>query len=173
MIEVLYNNPYEKVCFRKIKWGVESAMEGYIKDIRNAVGSMPIILNFACICVLNDKGDVLLQARDAECTKWGFPGGALEHGESYTEAAIRECREETGYEVVIDSCLGIFDKYFASYPNGDAQTIVVAYTGHVTSGKVTIDNNETHDLRWFPVHDVPALFNEQHRAIHATLIKQS
>jgi mutator protein MutT len=32
---------------------------------------------------------------------WEFPGGKIESGESPEEAALRECREETGMEVEI------------------------------------------------------------------------
>jgi 8-oxo-dGTP pyrophosphatase MutT (NUDIX family) len=31
--------------------------------------------------------------------RWGFPKGNVEHGETYKNAAIREFKEETGYEV--------------------------------------------------------------------------
>ena len=30
---------------------------------------------------------------------WEFPGGKIEHGESDLEAAVRECKEETGLHV--------------------------------------------------------------------------
>lgn len=35
-----------------------------------------------------------LESRD--CTIWLAPGGALEPGESFDDAARRECQEETG-----------------------------------------------------------------------------
>lgn len=144
-------------------------MDGYLKDIRQAVGSMPIILNFAVACVFDGEGRVLLQARDKEQAKWGFPGGALDYGESFAEAAIRECREETGYQVEIGELIGVFDKYFASYPNGDAQTIVVAYVAKVLSGSQAIDGEETHALGWFGPDDMPKLFNQQHQDIYSQL----
>lgn len=144
-------------------------MEGYLKDLRDAVGTMPVILNFAVVCVRDEKGRILLQARDKELTKWGFPGGALEYGESCTEAAVRECKEETGYDVEIGGYVGIFDKYFASYPNGDAQTIVVAYEAKIISGEQVVDEIETHALRWFATDEMPVLFNEQHQAIYDSL----
>ena len=127
---------------------------------------MPIILNFATVCVFDDEGKLLLQARDKEQTKWGFPGGALEYGESFEEAAVRECREETGYTVRIERLIGLYDTYFAQYPNGDAQTIVVAYLATRTDGEQVIDNKETFALRWFAPAEMPPLFNQQHQDIY-------
>lgn len=144
-------------------------MDGYLKDLRDAVGNMPIILNFAVACVVDEKNRVLLQARDPEKTKWGFPGGALNYGESFAEAAARECLEETGYRVDINSLIGLYDKSFASYPNGDAQTIVVAYRATLIGGEKIIDNHETFGVEWFDIDTAPELFNEQHRKILADL----
>lgn len=96
----------------------------------------------------------------------GLPGGALKYGESFAEAALRECKEETGYTVNLGSYIGMYDKYFASYPNGDAQTIVVAYEATIMSGEKNIDNKETFGLRWFAAKDTPGLFNQQHQDIY-------
>jgi 8-oxo-dGTP pyrophosphatase MutT (NUDIX family) len=55
--------------------------------------------------VMLDAADhvLLLQTRDlgnpAFGTSWELPGGGLEPGETYKEAAVRELREETGISV--------------------------------------------------------------------------
>jgi 8-oxo-dGTP pyrophosphatase MutT (NUDIX family) len=47
-----------------------------------------------------DERVLLLRTRDAGNpdfgTSWELPGGGIESGETYTEAAVRELREETG-----------------------------------------------------------------------------
>lgn len=51
---------------------------------------------------------------------WGFPKGHIEAGESSLEAALRECREETGLErLTVVAELGASDWYFRS-----AETLV-------------------------------------------------
>jgi tRNA(adenine34) deaminase len=43
--------------------------------------------------------------------RWFVPGGALEHGESPREAAVRETLEETGYRVTIDEARELVLRY--------------------------------------------------------------
>ena len=73
-------------------------MKDYIKFIREKVGHESIFLNFSAACIRNSKGEILLQNR-GDNRGWGFPGGALEIGESYDEAVVREVREETGIDI--------------------------------------------------------------------------
>lgn len=141
-------------------------MSDYIAWIRERVGHDPIFLNVAGVVVFDENGRVLLQRRSHADDSWGFPGGVVELGESVAEAAIREVKEETGLDVVIDSLLGIYSKYSDTYPNGDqAQPIATVFKGHVVSGELAIDGQETFDLQFFHLDEVPSLFNVQHNDI--------
>ena len=59
----------------------------YIRWLREKVGHDLVFLNFAGGCIRNERGEVLLQRR-ADRDLWGFPGGAMELGESAPAAAV-------------------------------------------------------------------------------------
>lgn len=62
----------------------------------------------AAIAVTLADGNLLMvrRAKAPDRGLWGFPGGRVEQGETATEAAVRECREETGIGVVAIRELG-------------------------------------------------------------------
>jgi 8-oxo-dGTP pyrophosphatase MutT (NUDIX family) len=134
----------------------------YIRWIRARVGHEPILLNFAGAIIADGQGRVLLQRR-GDRDMWGLPGGALELGESAAEAVIREVREETGLEVRVERLVGVYTKYFDTYPNGDqAQTIVFAFACSVVGGGLHVDGGETLELRYFNAVEAP-IYNAQGR----------
>ncbi|WP_338542346.1 NUDIX hydrolase [Paenibacillus tundrae] len=134
----------------------------YIKWIRSKVGTEVIILNFAGAIVLNEEGQILLQRR-RDKNAWGFPGGAMELGESAEETAIREVKEETGVTIFVEKLIGVYTKYFDKYANGDqAQTISFFYQGRISDGELISSNEETIELQFFNPDEVPELFNQQH-----------
>mgnify|MGYP003413501732 FL=1 len=134
----------------------------YIKWIRSKVGHESIFLNFAGGCIEDKNGRILLQKRK-DRNVWGFPGGAIEIGESAEEAAIREVKEETGLIVEAESLIGVYTKYFDEYPNGDkAQTITFFFKLKVVGGELSTSDGETLDLQYFSLGDIPQLVNQQH-----------
>ncbi|MDN4163068.1 NUDIX domain-containing protein [Nocardioides abyssi] len=58
---------------------------------------------FACVLLVDRRGWVLLQERDEHAVidpeTWGMPGGHVEDGEGFEEAAYRELAEETGVDL--------------------------------------------------------------------------
>jgi len=93
-------------------------MGDYISWLRSKVGHEKVILVFAGGCLFNDEGKVLLQKR-GDSGKWGFPGGAIELGETPEETAVRELKEETGLDVEVESLIGIYTDSDIKYPSGD------------------------------------------------------
>ena len=134
----------------------------YVKSLRADVGSRKILLNCAGTLIVQD-GKILFQRR-SDNGRWGLIGGLLELGETYTQAALREAREETGLEVELDSFLGIFHNHDMVWGNGDrAHTIGAYFTARILSGTPRIDE-ESLELRFFSREEIPELFAEDHAA---------
>ncbi len=139
--------------------------QNYIQWIRSKVGHEKVILIFAGGCIFNEKGEVLLQKRGVS-NKWGFPGGAIELGETPQMTAIREVKEETGLDVEVGKLIGIYTDSNVEYSNGDkAHSIVIAYELKVIGGNLFCDNEETLELKYFALDSVPALFCKQHEEL--------
>ena len=149
------------------------AAKDYIRWIRSKVGHEKIILAFAGGCIFNGRGEVLLQRR-GDCGKWGFPGGAVEPGETPEMAAAREAKEETGLDVAVGSLIGVYTDPDVTYPNGDkAQSIVIAYELRVTGGKLFCDGDETLELKFFSKDEKPELFAGSHEELWNDIFRQA
>ena len=134
----------------------------YIHELRKQIGPRKIILNCAGAVIVRE--DRILLQRRADNGRWGLIGGLVEMNETYTEAALREIREETGLEVRLDSFLGIFHNHDMVWSNGDAAHVICAmFTASILRGEPRIDE-ESYELRFFGRDELPELFAEDHRA---------
>lgn len=129
----------------------------YVSDLREHVGSSPIIVVCGCTAVLARDGRVLLQQRADPERPWGLPGGAMELGETPGDTAIRETKEETGLDVILCGLLGIYTVKQHKYPNGDiVQSVDVTFIAEHVGGELSPDDSETLDLRWFDLNQLPS-----------------
>lgn len=137
-------------------------MANYIKEVRALVGHKPMILNAAAGIVANDQHEVLLNLR-TDTHNWSLPGGYLEYGETYDTAMVREYKEDAGLDVEIVKSLGIFDQGFTEYPNGDVTQVISRLYLVKPVGGHTLETatDETLDLKYFSLDDLPPLLNQQ------------
>lgn len=138
-------------------------MDNYIKKVRKKFGHDALILNYAGCIIFDNAGRLLLQKR-SDCNQWGFLGGMVEFGESVEEAAVREVKEESGLDVKVNSLYGVYSKYFAEYTNRDkVQPIVHLFKAEIIGGALIDRNDETLELKFFELNDIPPLFCKQHQ----------
>jgi 8-oxo-dGTP diphosphatase len=109
------------------------------------------------VVVQDEQGRVLLMRRNGEGT-WGLPGGGVEAGETWEQAARRECREETGWDIALHGLLGIYSDPATQvhhYPDGRVVHCVGAvFLGSPLSLAGTPDG-EAAELGWFPLGQLP------------------
>lgn len=108
------------------------------------------------VVVTNDNGDIVMIKR-ADNDNWALPGGAIDLGESLTQAAIRETKEETGIDCEITGLAGIYSdpKHIILYTsNNEArQEFSIVLTARATAGQPT-PSNETSEVRWISPSDI-------------------
>jgi len=111
------------------------------------------------VIVRDVRGRILLERRE-DCGLWGLLGGRMDFGESAEQTAIREVREETGLEIVVERFVGLYSDPrhgHLSYPNGDVvQAIVVVVEASVRGGEITA-SHESLELVYFETNALPRL----------------
>jgi ADP-ribose pyrophosphatase YjhB (NUDIX family) len=103
-----------------------------------------------------ENGKVLLIKRGNEPNKglWSIPGGLVKLGESPEEAAIREFKEETGLNAIIEKLLGIFNIVIKDNEGKiKYHYIVVDYLGKVIGGELK-PGSDVLDAKWFDISEL-------------------
>jgi ADP-ribose pyrophosphatase YjhB (NUDIX family) len=108
------------------------------------------------VVVTSDSNEILL-IRRSDNDNWAIPGGAIELGESMTQAAVRETKEESGIDCEITGLVGIYTdpKHVILYTsNGEArQEFSIVLTGRPVGGELT-PSSESSEVRWVPASDI-------------------
>ncbi|MFF3099808.1 NUDIX hydrolase [Viridibacillus arvi] len=67
----------------------------------------------AAICINENKEVLMVKGSNSE--SWAIPSGGIEQGETPEECCIREVKEETGYDIVIEDSLFIKETEIKGY----------------------------------------------------------
>jgi 8-oxo-dGTP diphosphatase len=105
--------------------------------------STPKHIVSAAAIVVNEKNELLLIKGPRR--GWEMPGGQVEEGESLSQAAIRETKEESGIDIEIIKFCGIFQ----NVGNSICNTLFLAKP----IGGELIQSSESLETGYFPIDE--------------------
>ena len=96
-----------------------------------------------------ENGQVLVQKRVKYWTGVTFPGGHIEKGESFTQSALREVKEETGLDIKNPKICGTVHW---CHKDTDERYIVLLYKATEFSGEL-VDKTDEGEVFWIKKED--------------------
>ena len=109
--------------------------------------------------ILHNNGKILLLQRANKPLKnfWCLPGGYIDYEETPEEAIRRETKEEAGFDVGIESLVGVYR--IDNDPRG--VNIDIIYEAEL-KGKILL-SEEHHNYNLFAIEELPAKIAYKHR----------
>lgn len=118
--------------------------------------------------VVVDGEDRILLQRRSDSGNWALPGGAMDIGETFAESAVREVKEETGFDVRIDRIVGIYSDpgHVFAYEDGEVrQEFSICLACSIVGGELGVSNEST-EVRFFATGELADL------AMHESIRKR-
>ena len=120
-------------------------------------------LRVAAYAVIQDDLGRVLLSHWTGGPAWSMPGGGMDPGEHPVETAIREVREETGYDVEIGDLLGVDSMVIAATRrlaegrDVPMQALRIVYRATITGGTLTNEVDGSSDrAAWFDLDHIPS-----------------
>ena len=111
------------------------------------------------------KDDKILLVQERSDKRWAMPGGWADVGDIPSEVAIRETKEESGYEIKPVKVIGVFDANRLGDQLELFHAFKIVFLCDLTGGAAAI-SEETQDVNFFSLDSLPSLSlnrtNEKH-----------
>jgi ADP-ribose pyrophosphatase YjhB (NUDIX family) len=135
----------------------------FVVALRERVGHDLLWMPGVTAVVRDAQGRVLL-GRRADTGEWALPSGILEPGEQPAVGLVREVEEETGVRVEVLRLDAVWTLPELTYPNGDrAQYLDLCFACRPVGGEAHVADDESLEVGWFPVDELPAGLAERSR----------
>lgn len=100
-------------------------------------------------------GKILL-VKEVSDGKWAMPGGWADVGDTPADAAVREAKEESGFDVKPIKVIGVYDANRQSGPLELFHAVKVVYLCEIIAGEAT-PSFETPEVKFFDFSELPDL----------------
>lgn len=117
------------------------------------------------------KDGKILLVQESTDNSWAIPGGWADVGDVPSEVASRECKEESGYDVMPVKVVGIYD---ANRTGGRLEffhAFKIIFLCELIGGEART-SHETLDVKFFSFNELPALSLNRTNEKHLNEIRQ-
>lgn len=81
---------------------------------------------------------------------WNLPAGKVDKGDTLEETAVKEAKEETGYDVELIRKIGIFQRNVE-------EGVKHAFEAKIVGGELKVPEDELLDVKWFAFEEIKAM----------------
>jgi ADP-ribose pyrophosphatase YjhB (NUDIX family) len=140
----------------------------FVVELRRMVGNTELWL--PGVTAVIRRADELLLVRRSDNGLWAPVTGIVDPGEEPATCAVREAREETGVEIRVDRLVMTAAGHEVAYPNGDtARYLDLTFACTWLGGEAHVADDESVDVRWWPIDGLPELSAVLRERIDAAL----
>jgi ADP-ribose pyrophosphatase YjhB (NUDIX family) len=141
-----------------------SPVPEFILEIREMIGTHPLWLPGVTAVIRRE--DEVLMVRRSDNGAWTPVTGIVDPGEEPAVAAAREALEETGVVISVDRLASTSVMREVVYDNGDrASYLDLTFACTWVSGEAHVADDESTDVRWWPVDALPPMSDSMSRRI--------
>ena len=145
----------------------------YVATLREKIGTDLIWLPGASAYILRESdqsGTEVLLVKRSDNGRWTPVTGICDPGEEPDMTAQREALEEAGVHIEVERLLAVSALRPIAYDNGDrCQYLDHAFRCRWVSGAARVGDEESTDVRWFPVDELPPLLPRFERQLALAL----
>jgi mutator protein MutT len=108
--------------------------------------------------IQNEHGRILM-IRRTDNDMYSIPGGQVEPGETLTQAAIREVKEETGIDIHVIELIGLYSdpSHVIAYDDGEVrQEFSICFRAQPINGELRT-SSESKEVRWIELTQLASL----------------
>lgn len=131
--------------------------ESYLGQLR-ALDEERTLMFVGAKAVLTDDANRVLMIQRSDNGHWALPAGAMELGESISDCAAREVREETGLVATSLTPFALYtgpDRTFTNMYGHTYQLFTVAFRVDTWEGTLLTSTDETTDAGFFAPDELP------------------
>jgi 8-oxo-dGTP pyrophosphatase MutT (NUDIX family) len=142
----------------------------FVVDLRRHVGTAELWM--PAVTAVVRRGDELLMVQRADNRRWTPVTGIMDPGEEPAVTAVREAREEACVEIRVDRLASVAagPDNRVTHANGDLSSFLdLTFACTWLHGGARVGDDESVDVRWWPVADLPEMTPTMRARVDAAL----